>query len=80
MTALIDQTLTSQRFSTLVLGLFASVALTLAFVGTRCRYSGRIDCGLTRPRRTSTAAAVLLRSRSYFCEARVLQRQLPYSP
>jgi hypothetical protein len=33
MTALIDQTLTSQRFSTLVLGLFASVALTLAFVG-----------------------------------------------
>ena len=33
MTALIDQTLTSQRFSTLVLGLFAGVALTLAFVG-----------------------------------------------
>jgi putative ABC transport system permease protein len=33
MTALIDQTLTSQRFSTWVLGLFASVALTLAFVG-----------------------------------------------
>ena len=33
MTALIDGTLTSQRFSTMVLGLFAGVALTLAFVG-----------------------------------------------
>ena len=33
MTDLVDETLTSQRFSALVLGLFATVALTLAAVG-----------------------------------------------